>query len=246
MGLGDSGWSITQVTPPVGWWVPAVTGMLAVAASATAVLPRVVRSRRLRTGLNLLNVVSTAAHEAGHALASCLTGGGVWVIRVHTPDSGVTYTWYTSRLSSIVTTLAGYALPPLAGLGAATLLARGHAPMLLALTLAAVLLILVVTRDLITLASVVAIGAVAGLSLYWGPIWLQQWVAYGETWLLLFGEGFGVLAIALNRVRGGFGDQSDDAAHLAQDTHIPGVVWIAGWLGLSGWVLWHGVPMLLT
>jgi hypothetical protein len=244
MSAGDNDWSITQVIPPAGWWVPVVTGVFGLAASATAVPLTALRSRRLRTGLNLLNVVTTTAHEAGHALASCLTGGGVWVIQVHTPDSGVTYGWWPSRLSSIVTSMAGYALPPLAGLGAAVLLARGHAPMLLALTVAAVLLILVVTRDLITLASVVAIGAVAGASLYFGAVWLQQWIAYGETWLLLFGEGFGVLAITLNRVRLGFAGRTDDAANLAQETHIPSVVWLAAWLALSGWVLWNAVPLM--
>jgi hypothetical protein len=244
MSVGDDGWSITQVTPPAGWWVPVVTSVFALVASATAVLPRVLWSRHVTVGLNLLNVVTTVGHEAGHALASCLTGGGVWVIQVYTPDSGVTHLWHPSRLSSIVTSVAGYALPPLAGLGAATLLARGHAPMLLALTVAAMLLILVVTRDRITLASVVAIGVVAGASLYWGPVWLQQLIAYGETWLLLFGEAFGVLVITLNRVRRGFADRSDDAADLARATHIPSVVWLAAWLALSGWVLWLAIPML--
>jgi hypothetical protein len=49
--------------------------------------------------------------------------------------------------------LAGYATPPLAGLGAASLLSRGHAPMLLALAVAAMPPILIVTRDLFTLLS---------------------------------------------------------------------------------------------
>lgn len=234
---------ITAATPPADWWVPVATGVFALLAAVSSALAGGTWPRRIASSLVVL---ATAVHEAGHALAACLTGGGVWLIQVHTPDSGVAYTWRPSRPSSVITTAAGYAAPPLAGLGAASLLARGHAPMVLAVTIAAMLLLLAVTRDVITLAAVVAIGGVAGAALYWGPVWGQQVVAYGEAWLLLLSEAAGVWAILKPRLwPARYEDREhDDADSLAGETGIPGLVWIAGWLVLIGWAMWTAVPLL--
>jgi hypothetical protein len=223
----------------MGWWVPVVTGVLALMVSTTGVLPR---STRVRRAAFLVNALSTTVHEAGHALAAIVTGGGVWVIRVHTPDSGVTSIWYPSQLSSIAISAAGYAAPPLAGLGIAYQLSHGHAPQVLTLTVAVMLLIFVVTRDLVTLACVLTIGAVAFSARYWGPLWLQTWVVYAEAWLLLLGEIAGLWAVLSARI-GGY-DPDDDAASLAHMTHIPAVLWIAGWATLIGWAVWTAIPML--
>lgn len=232
---------ITGVTPPAGWWVAVATGLFALLVSVSAVLPRVSWTRRLTFGLNVL---STAVHEGGHALVCCVTGGGVRVIQIDSPDSGATRFWHHSPFSVGLTALAGYAMPPLAGLGAASLLVRGHAPMVLALTVAAMLLFLLVTRDLLTLVVVVGIGAVAGGALYWGPALLQQVVAYAEAWMLLFGEAAGVWTLVRIRVRGVVG--SDDAAVLRALTHVPGVVWILAWTALIVWCVVTAAPMLLA
>ncbi|ONI81911.1 hypothetical protein ALI22I_37635 [Saccharothrix sp. ALI-22-I] len=184
----------------------------------------------------------TITHEFGHAAGGVVTGGVVHLIQVHSPHSGIAHTWHYSRFSSFVTAAAGHAMPPLAGLGAASLLARGHAPMLLALTIAAMILILVVTRDLITLVSVVTVGLAASLALYWGSEWVQHWIAYTETWLLLFSEITGVSALVVGRIQGS--GETDDADSLADITGIPAVVWIAGWTALVGWALWSAVPLL--
>ena len=232
---------ITAVTPPAGWWVSVATSLFALLVSVSALLPRVSWTRRITFGLNVL---STAVHEGGHALVCCVTGGGVRVIRVDSPDSGVTRFWHHSQFSVLLTTLAGYAMPPLAGLGAAALLVRGHAPMVLALTVAAMLLFLLVTRDLLTLAVVVGIGAVAGGALYWGPVLLQQVVAYAEAWMLLFGEAPGVWVLVHLRIWGTVG--KDDAEQLRAQTHVPGVVWIVGWSALIVWCVVTAAPMLLA
>lgn len=135
----DDVWWVTVPTALPQWWVPLITGLFALAVSAAAVLPRVTWVRRIAF---VFNVVGTIAHEFGHAMGGVITGGGVHLIQVHTPHSGIAYTWHYSRFSAFVMTAAGYATPPLAGLGAASLLARGHAPMLLVLTIAAMILIL--------------------------------------------------------------------------------------------------------
>lgn len=232
-------WWITVPTSQPHWWIPLTTGSFAVLVSAAAVLPRVTWVRRIAFAFN---AVGTIAHEFGHAAANVITGGGVHLIQVHDPHSGVAYTWHYSRFSAALISAAGYATPPLAGLGAASLLARGHAPMVLALTIAAMLLVLLVTRDLVTLAVVVGLGGIAALALYTRVEWLQHWVAYAETWLFLLSEVTGVWILVVGRV-GGHTD-SDDADNLADTTRIPGWVWIAGWGALVGWALWNAVPHL--
>jgi hypothetical protein len=234
---------ITDVTPPASWWMPVATGVFALLATVSSMVAGGTWPRRIASSLIVL---STTVHEGAHALTACLTGGGVWYVQVHTPDSGLAHTWHYGRLSAIVVSAAGYAAPPLAGLGAASLLARGHAPMVLAVTVAAMLLLLVVTRDVITLAAVVGIGAVAAAALYWGPPWGQQVVAYGEAWLLLLSEAAGIWAILDPRLRPDRYDERghDDADTLAETTLVPGGVWIAGWLALIGWAVWTAVPLL--
>lgn len=232
-------WWVTVPTSQPHWWIPLTTGSLALLVTAVTVWPRVTWVRRIAFALN---AVGTIIHEFGHAAAGVVTGGGVYLIQVHTPHSGVTYTWHNSRFSSILVSAAGYATPPLVGLGAASLLARGHAPMVLALTVAAMLLVLVVTRDLVTLAVVVGLGGIAASALYIRIEWLQHWVAYAETWLLLLSEVTGVWVLVKRQLRGR--SDNGDASSLADKTGIPGAVWILGWTAVIVWALWNAVPKL--
>lgn len=237
----ETSWSVTAPTGLPHWWVPAVTGALALLISVLTVLPQTSSAHRVAYAFN---VFGTIAHEFSHAVGGVVTGGGVHLIQVHSPHSGVTHTWYYTRFSAIVTTAAGYALPPLAGLGAASLLARGHSPMVLALTVATMLLIVVVTRDLITFSSVLAVGLLAGAALCWGSAWVQHVVAYTEAWLLLLSQLSGVWFLVLRRINGHDGQELDDSEGLAAATYIPGVVWIATWTALIGWSLWTAAPLL--
>ncbi len=111
-----------------------------------------------------LHVLSTIVHEAGHAAMSVVTGGGVHIIEIHSPHSGVTISWVPSWLPSVIRIAAGYAAPPLAGLGIAALLADGK----------------VQSALILTVGCVVAVGLVAFATQQWGSTGLQQWIAYLE------------------------------------------------------------------
>lgn len=195
-----------------------------------------------RSAATCLHVLSTIVHEAGHAAVSAVTGGEVHRIEIHTPRSGVTFSSRGSWLSGIAKSAAGYAAPPLAGLGMAALLDRGQAHTVLVLTAAAMVLVLPVSRGWRTLASVLAVGWVAFAALYWGSAQVQQLVAYTETWLLLLCELAGLWALVQARTHGN--QSQDDATSLANKTLIPGPIWILGWYALNGWALWTAVPLL--
>lgn len=234
---------LNRQTAPPGLGLVLATGLIA-AAVATATFALLLAGPARWRPLTRANVLSTVMHEAGHALLSIVTGGGVFRIEVTSADAGLTRTWSTSRWSRVPTLFAGYALPPLAGLGAAALLHRGLAPAVLALTVLAMALVLLVSRDLLTFGIVVALGAAAFATLQWGPGWLQNTLAYLEAWLLLTSELGGVAALVANRVRHGYHGQSDDAAGLAETTGIPAFAWIAAWTALIGWTAWTALPLL--
>jgi len=231
---------VNATVPTPGWWLVTLTGLLAAGVCAASVVGLATRQRYLLSRLNLLG---TFVHEGGHALVSVLTGGGVYRFEIFSPDSGVTWTWYRSRLSVIASTAAGYAMPPLAGLGTASLLHRGHAAAVLTLTVAAAAVLLFVSRDLLTLAVVAGIGLSAFAALAWAPGWLQTVLAYTEAWLLLTSELAGLGHLVAARLHGEVSD-TDDAASLAGETHIPGPIWITAWLALILWATWKAFPLL--
>lgn len=61
--------------------------------------------------------IGTVVHEAGHALGSLVTGGGVHKIIVEKDTSGYTVTTseasFKGRVSGVITTMNGYIFPPL-------------------------------------------------------------------------------------------------------------------------------------
>ena len=223
---------------------PELVGITALVAAVVVVTSFAVPTDGRRSVLYRANVLGTLFHEGGHALVSILTGGGVLRVRITSAESGGTLQWNPSALAAILSIAAGYAMPPLAGLGAAALLHRGLVPAVLALTTAAMAFLLVFTRDVLTFVVVVAVGAITLCALRWAQPWLKNGVAYAEAWLLLTSELGGLRALVLNRFHGGFRGQQDDAAMLARSTGIPAFVWIAAWLALIGWAVWRAVPML--
>ena len=216
------------------------TGVAALLIAATGFVPRGTWSRRV---LFTAHALSTIVHEAGHAASAVLTGGGVYLIKITSPDGGHTKYWHPSWFSSVVSKFAGYAAPPLAGLGIAALLAEGQVRPVLVLTVVAMGLVLLVSRGLLTIFSVAAVGFLAFAALNWGSVEVQLLVAYTEAWLLLLCELAGVWVLVKARIRGRRPD-TDDAVDLFRKTLVPSPVWILAWLALNGWALWVAVPLL--
>ncbi|WP_410613475.1 M50 family metallopeptidase [Amycolatopsis sp. lyj-109] len=230
-----------ETVPAPGWGVVAVTALFAFAVSLTSlVTPPSGRRSLLRNA----NVLGTLFHEGGHAMVVLLVGGTVSRVKIDDAEGGGTLSRGTAGLASVLVAAAGYAMPPLAGLGAAVLLHRGHVQAVLVLTLAAMAFLLLFARDLRTLIMIVAVGAVVYAALRYAPGWLRTGIAYAEAWLLLTSELGGVRVLVSNRRLKGFRGHTDDAALLAKQTKMPSPLWIGGWFLLNGWALWHAVPLL--
>jgi hypothetical protein len=240
MDSGKFGEAITTTTPAPGAGVVLLTGAFAVAVSASAFVAMTTNRDRL---LTVVNLVGTIVHETGHALAAVVTGGEAVRLRTTSPNSGSTTLRNLSWLPDVVTTASGYAMPTLAGLGAASLLHHGKTVTILTLTVVVMaVLLLFVCRDLVTICDVIAVGGLAFVTLRWAPTLVQNYFVYTETWLLLTSEIAGVVAIVVDHAHGRRG--TDDADVLARLTLIPPFVWITGWLVLIGWGLWTAIPLL--
>ena len=233
-----SGGSTAAAAP--GWFGAAAGGFAALVALATLAF----EFTGYRRVVTVVNVLGTIVHEAGHALVCVLTGGGIYRFEITGPDNGSVTYWHPSKLAVVATGMAGYAMPTLAGLGAAALIRHGHPAAVLLATVITMGMLLPVVRDFVTLLSVVLVGALVFIALRWGPGWLQDMLAYLEAWLLLTSELGGLAWGIVARFRGT--GSIADAQNLSRRTGIPGALWIAGWLFLIGWGLWNAAPMLLA
>lgn len=168
----------------------------------------------------LTRIVVTIAHESGHALMALGTGRRLTGIRLHGDSSGLTFSRGRPRGPGFVlTAFAGYPTPAVLGLGAALLLARGHAVLLLWLLVAVLAGMLLMIRNLYgLLVLALGLGGLAAASWYLPPL-QQSWLAYLVTWFLLLAAPRPVWELARRP------SARSDAGQLAAATRVPRGVW---------------------
>ncbi|SEO85963.1 M50 family metallopeptidase [Trujillonella endophytica] len=169
--------------------------------------------------------VLTIAHEGAHGLVALVVGRRLAGIRLHSDTSGLTVSaGRPSGPGMVATCAAGYTGPALFGLGAAALLAAGHAVGLLWALLALLGLLLVQIRNWYGLWSVLATGAAVFAATWWLPPAGQAVFAAALTWFLLLGAPKAVLELQRTRRRRGARDS--DADQLARLTGLPALAWV--------------------
>lgn len=179
----------------------------------------------------------TLAHEGGHMLANLATlrGNDVWILKDNADGKTVTKQvgiW----ISRLIVTFVGYVAPPLLGLAAAALIARGNPWAVLSATILLSVLAVALSRKGLAFLVPALIVLGLGWSLLAGSAALQAAFAVGIAWLLLLG---GLLRIV--RVLGGSGD----SAALAAMTLIPNFIWSLIWLFVALVALIVGGQLLL-
>jgi hypothetical protein len=188
--------------------------------------------------------VVTIAHEGAHGLVALAAGRRLSGIRLHSDTSGLTVSaGRPSGLGMVLTCAAGYTGPGLFGLGAAALLAAGHAVGLLWALLILLALLLVQIRNWYGLWSVLVTGAVVFGATWWLPPDGQAAFAALATWFLLLATPRTVVELQTSRRRRRAPDS--DADQLAGLTRLPALLWVGifllvdlGALALGGyWLL---------
>ncbi|WP_314686386.1 M50 family metallopeptidase [uncultured Bifidobacterium sp.] len=180
----------------------------------------------------------TIAHEGGHALAAKLTGRRLQGVALHADTSGVTVSSGRSRGPGLaLTRFAGYASPPLWGLGCSALVAAGYPTAALWLLVILLVLLLVRIRNGYGLLAVLAaLLIVIGVS-WWGDERLRTMAACTLAWFLLLGA-LRPLAELQHQRRTGQA-QGSDADQLGAGG-IPAGAWILLWALMGLGALWLG------
>lgn len=201
--------AVWRQQPAVPVWVVAVSGVTAMLIVLTSDVWRLARN------------VITIAHEAGHALASLLSGRRLDGIRLHADSSGETYSrGRRTGPGAVVTAAAGYLTPPLLGAGSAWLLESRHVTAMLWLALVLLAATLLMVRNAYgVLAVLVAGGAVFAVSWLASPV-VQAVFAYLGAWFLLLGGVRPVFELRGRRRR------TSDADQLARLTGVRAGFWV--------------------
>ena len=231
--LGEFWARVTATVPDL----PATTLLGTAAAAAVLVLSPVL----WRTTRHAV----TIAHEGAHGLVALAAGRRLSGIRLHSDTSGLTLSsGRPTGLGMVLTCAAGYTGPALFGLGAAALLAAGHAVGLLWTLLGLLALLLVQIRNWYGLWSVLVTGAVVFAATWWLPPEGQAAFAALATWFLLLAAPRAVLELQVSRRRRRAPDS--DADQLARLTRLPGLVWVGTFLVVDVGALLLGASWLLT
>jgi len=172
--------------------------------------------------------VSVIAHESAHAVMGSGMGGKITSVTMKRDGSGLTKVRSTGgRGSSIAVGVIGYLGPSLFGLGAAKLIAVGHAVAVLWLALLALAILLPVLRNSFSVISVILTGGLLYLVARYATIGAQIALAYGIAWFLLLS---GIRdALELRRLL-----EEDpgagDAGILRTLTYLPSGFWSSLWM----------------
>ena len=205
------------------------------AAAAVVLAPALWRPAR---------TVVTIAHEGAHGLVALAAGRRLAGIRLHSDTSGLTVSaGRPTGIGMVLTCAAGYTGPALFGLGAAALLAAGHAVGLLWALLGLLALLLVQIRNWYGLWSVLVTGAVVFAATWGLPAEGQAAFAHLVTWFLLLAAPKTVVELQAKRRRGAGRDS--DADQLARLTRVPALVWVGVFLLVDAGALLLGGAWLL-
>jgi hypothetical protein len=203
---------------------PRLLVLVAAVLALAVVLPR----RPWRLARNVI----TIAHEGGHALVALLCGRRLQSIRLHSDTSGLTVSRGRPTGPGMVATLAaGYLTPSLLGLAGAALLAVGRIRIMLWLAIVLLLAVLIMTRNVYGVLTVLVTGAVVFIVSWYGSAQVQAAFAYLGVWFLLVGGVRPVFEVQRQRRRGRARDS--DADQLAGLTHLPGLLWVGLFLVIA-------------
>lgn len=175
--------------------------------------------------------VVTLAHEGGHAAAAVLTGRRLAGIRVHSDTSGLTVSRGRPRGPGMVlTAAAGYPAPGLLGLAGVWLTVEGQAFAVAAGLGVLLLVALVLVRNVVGALVVLGTAAVLVGGLLLLPSGIGSALPLVLCLVLVAGAVRSAVELGSTRRRG---RGTSDADALARLTHVPAVLWVAAFVGVT-------------
>lgn len=193
----------------------------------------------------------TFIHESSHALMAVLTGGSVQSLTIAADTSGLTYSAPSGLVGGLLTSSAGYIGTTVFGVVMLYLIRKNFSPnkilTALGIFIGSMLLIFTVVSPFFNLFSLqVSVSSVL-FTIVTGAVLTAALVALGvfsNMRLARFAVAFLAVQCLLNAVmdqvtllliNSPFAAESipNDAANMAKATHLPGIIWVVIWMGIS-------------
>jgi len=203
----------------------------------------------------------TFIHESSHALVAVLTGGAVQSLTISADTSGLTYSAPSGFFGAMLTSSAGYLGTTVFGVLMLYLIRRRFSPnkiltaegifvavMLVVFTIISPLfnflsLQVAVSSLLFTLVTGIALAAVlVVLGLFASQRVASFAVAFLAVQCLLNSVSDLKTLFLVNAPFSG-SDIANDAANMANATHLPGILWVVIWIGISLFMISIGLRM---
>lgn len=201
-----------------------------------------------RESWRIFGLFTTLVHELGHAVAAMLTGRVVKGIRIRRNHSGEALSSGTGR--AVISGLMGYPAPAIVGAGQLWAVFSGYPSIALFAGGVALVLTLLVIRNLFGVLVVLASIAASAALWFFAPADVQAYALLVIGIALLVGSvrGLGAVIAVHTRNRGNLA--TSDAYLLYRRTGVPSPVWlllfaviIAGCWALAAWsYLQHFIP----
>ncbi len=177
----------------------------------------------------------TMAHEGSHVVARSLQGFKITGVKVELKEAAGE-TSVDPQTLNVPSGLIGYLGPSAFGLAAAKLISIGHSVAVLWLTLALLVLLLALIKNIFGIAAIVVTGYVIYVFARYDSVAHETMAAYGIAWLLLL---MGVRWVLLHW------DGSGDTANLEKKTQIRPVVFSRFWLTGTLFALFLGTRLMM-
>lgn len=186
----------------------------------------------------------TIVHELGHVVAALTAGFRLRGVTVNGDMSGATNFWSHSTPGTLWAMWWGYPAPSVVGLGLIWTAGNGWSRLALAVLVACLALVFLLSRSWHTVAVVLATGVSLGLVGWYGSPWLCTVVVFAFAWLLNVGgvRGLGAVVKAHTSRRG---IEASDAYLMSRQSGVPGAVWLFTFAVAIGACAWFSVTMVL-
>ena len=193
----------------------------------------------------------TFIHESSHALIAVLTGGSVQSLTIAADGSGLTYSAPSGFIGGLLTSSAGYIGTTVFGVLMLFLIRKNFSPnkilTALGIFIGAMLLIFTVISPVFnifsiqvtyssllftTLTGIVLAAALVALGVFGRPGIAKFAVAFLAVQCLLNAVTDQMTLFMINSPFVG-SDIQNDAANMAAATHLPAIIWVFIWMGIS-------------
>jgi len=193
----------------------------------------------------------TFIHESSHALMAVLTGGAVQSLTISADTSGLTYSAPSGMIGGLLTSSAGYLGTTIAGVLMLFLIRKKFSPNKIltaqGLFVAVMLIVFTLVSPLFNFLSLqVAVSSLV-FTLFAGGALAAGLIALGlfaSPRIASFAVAFLAVQCLLNAVTDQLtlfvinspfrsSDITNDAANMANATHLPGIFWVVIWIGIS-------------